>query len=136
MEKENFIILNKISIIDRCLDRVLTTYENNPENLEDFDKQDIIVLNLQRACQSAIDMAMHICKEKKLGLPQSSGDAFIFLSNEKIITPSLANTMKNMVNFRNIAVHDYQEIDLDILQSIVEEGINDFARYIEMILKI
>ena len=37
------ILYNKISIIERCLKRVDEVYESNPENLEDYTKQDSIV---------------------------------------------------------------------------------------------
>lgn len=113
-------ILNKVSIIERCMKRIHEEYENNPSNLENFTKQDSIVLNLQRACEASIDLGMHIVAERKLGLPQNSRDAFTLLESEGIIPSSLSQKMKAMVGFRNIAVHDYQEINLVILQKILD----------------
>ena len=49
----NDIILNKITTIERCLNRIHEVYEGNPENLSDFTKQDSIILNIQRACEQA-----------------------------------------------------------------------------------
>lgn len=73
----NDIILNKIEIIERCLERVREVYDNNPSNLLDFTLQDSMILNIQRAIEATIDIAMHIVSEKRLGLPQSSRrDAF------------------------------------------------------------
>ena len=132
---KNDVVLNKISIIERCVKRVCQEYENNPENLKNFTKQDSIILNLQRACEASIDLAMHIVAEKKLGLPQSSREAFTLLEKANIITPSLEQRMKAMVGFRNIAVHDYQEINLVILQKIVEEHLLDFTDYTKTILR-
>ncbi len=40
--------------------------EMSPENLEDFTKQDSIILNIQRACEASIDLAMHIVAGKKI----------------------------------------------------------------------
>lgn len=40
------VILNKVSIIERCLKRVIEVYENNPVNLKDFTKQDSMILNI------------------------------------------------------------------------------------------
>ena len=62
---------------------------NTPSNLKNNTKQDSIVLNLQRACEASIDLAMHIIAEKKLGLPQNSRDAFSFLEGEGILPLSL-----------------------------------------------
>lgn len=103
----NDVILNKVSIIERCLVRVKEVYSNDPTNLNDFTKQDSIILNIQRSCEASIDLAMHIVSEKRLGLPQNSRDAFDMLQKNSIIDESVANRLKAMVGFRNIAVHDY-----------------------------
>ena len=66
-------------------------------------KQDSTILNIQRACEASIDLAMHFDKERKLGLPKTS--------RSKLIDANLANSLMNMVGFRNIAVHDYQAFE-------------------------
>lgn len=129
------VILNKISIIERCIKRINEEYQNNPDNLKNYTKQDSVILNLQRACEASIDLAMHTIAEKKLGLPQSSRDAFSLLETEGIISSELSTKMKSMVGFRNIAVHDYQELNLSILQKIVEEHLVDFYQFTKIILK-
>ncbi|RYM04984.1 DUF86 domain-containing protein [Sporolactobacillus sp. THM7-7] len=132
---KNDVILNKISVIERCKKRILDVYQHCPENLKDYTKQDSIVLNLQRACEACIDLAMHIVAEEKLGLPQTSRDAFDMLQSKSIITEKTAHRMKAMVGFRNIAVHDYQTINQDILQQILDKHLNDFTEYTTRILK-
>lgn len=37
--------------------------------------------------------------------------------------------MKNMVGFRNIAVHSYQELQVPILQAIVSDHLTDFETF-------
>src|SRR5699024_7756550 len=104
-------------------------YEGNPENLTDFTKQDSIVLNIQRACEASIDLAMHVVSERKLGVPKTSREAFKLLQEADMIGADLAKILMNMVGFRNIAVHDYQPLDLGILASILNEHINDFKQF-------
>lgn len=41
-----------------------------------------------------------------------------------------------MVGFRNIAVHDYQAINLDIVESIVKTRLDDFREWIKAALSI
>lgn len=41
--------------------------------------------------------------------------------------------MNSMIGFRNIAVHNYQKINLNILQNIVEEHLTDFTEFIKSI---
>ncbi|MED4989201.1 DUF86 domain-containing protein [Parageobacillus toebii] len=130
----NDVILNKISVIERCIKRINEEYDNNPKNLQNYTKQDSIILNIQRACEASIDIAMHIVAEKKLGIPQTSRDAFELLYKNHIITESVMKKMKAMVGFRNIAVHDYQEINLQIVQMIVEKHLDDFREYAKQVL--
>lgn len=39
-----------------------------------------------------------------------------------------------MIGFRNIAVHDYQALNLEIVQAIIERHLIDFRQYVEEIL--
>ncbi|MBU9722878.1 MULTISPECIES: type VII toxin-antitoxin system HepT family RNase toxin [Bacillaceae] len=131
----NDVLLNKINIIERCIRRIHEEYGNTPANLNNYTKQDSIVLNIQRACEASIDLAMHIVAEKKLGLPQNSRDAFSLIEGQGIISTSLSKKMKAMVGFRNIAMHDYQELNLVILQKIVETHLNDFTEFTKVVLQ-
>ncbi len=129
------VIVNKVTSIERSLRRVREVYDSSPENLTDFTKQDSIVLNIQRACQVSIDLAMHIVQEKKLGIPKTSREAFELLEQAKLIDTTTSKNLKAMVGFRNIAVHEYQDLELDILQAIIEEHLNAFTTFTEQILK-
>ncbi|TRZ40712.1 DUF86 domain-containing protein [Niallia circulans] len=124
----------KVAIIERCMKRINDEYHQSPSNLENYTKHDSIILNLQRACEASIDLAMHIVADKRLGLPQNSREAFSLLETENIITASLSNRMKAMVGFRNIAVHDYQEINIVILQKILDVRLVDFSEYTKAII--
>ncbi|WP_294348725.1 DUF86 domain-containing protein [uncultured Clostridium sp.] len=129
------VIYNKIASIERCINRINEVYEGNPQNLDDYTKQDSIILNIQRACECSIDLAMHIVSEKKLGIPQNSRDAFEVLEVNKVIEKVLANKMKSMVGFRNIAVHNYESVNMKIVQMIIENHLGDFEEYIDSISK-
>ncbi|MES1042575.1 type VII toxin-antitoxin system HepT family RNase toxin [Peribacillus simplex] len=132
---KNDVILNKISVIERCMNRVRVVYANDAGSLKDFTKQDSIILNIQRACEASIDLAMHIVAEQRLGLPQTSRDAFDMLHVALIIDENTAKRLKAMVGFRNIAVHDYQTVNIKILQQIIENHLGDFTDYTKQILK-
>lgn len=132
----NDVIFNKIDTIERCIKRINEVYENNPKNLEDYTKQDSIILNIQRACEASIDLAMHIISEKKLGIPQTSRDSFEALNKNNIISDEVAKNLKAMVGFRNIAVHDYQKINIKIVQMIIEKHLGDFNEFIYFINKL
>ena len=127
------VIYNKIETIERCIKRINEVYDGDFENLKDYTKQDSIILNLQRACEAAIDMAMHIVSEKKLGIPQNSRDAFEVLIVNKIIDDNLAGKLKAMIGFRNIAVHNYKVINIEIIRDIIEKHTEDYREFIYQI---
>src|SRR5699024_171399 len=110
------VVINKVTTIERCIKRTNEENDSNPVSLDALTKQDSIILNIQRACEASIDLAMHLVSEHKLGIPKTSREAFEILQKSNIIELNLAQSLMNMVGFRNIAIHDYQALNLDILQ--------------------
>lgn len=129
------VIFNKMSIIERCLVRIKEVYDNDPDNLKDYTKQDSIILNIQRAVEATIDIAMHIVSSKKLGIPQNSRDAFEVLYHNEIIDEKIYKKIKSMIGFRNIAVHNYQQLNLQVVQMVIEKHLEDFKEFIYQINK-
>lgn len=130
------VLLNKVAIIERCLVRIDEEYRNHEQELEvNFTRQDAIVLNLLRACEAAISLAMHAIRQRHLGLPQESREAFDLLRQAGIIDNDLTKRMQAMVGFRNIAVHNYQKLNLAIVRSILEDRLDDFRRFITILLR-
>jgi len=94
-------------------------YAANPE-LDNFTHIDALILNLERACQAAIDMAQHLVALNHLGMPQNSAESFLLLEKSGIISLSAARSMTGMTGFRNVIIHEYQNLNMDILRTIVE----------------
>lgn len=130
------VILNKAASIERCLHRIEEEYAGNDQNLvENQTKQDAIVLNLQRACETAIDLAMYVVSHRKLGVPQESRDAFTLLQTAGILPADLATRMQKMVGFRNVAVHEYTRLNLDVVRTIITKQLDDFRTFSKAIVK-
>ena len=130
------VVLNKATSIERCLRRILEEYTDDDKNLfTNQTKQDAIVLNLQRACETAIDLAMYVVNQRRLGVPQESRDAFTLLHTAGILLPDLATRMQKMVGFRNVAVHEYTRLNLEIVQAIITKQLNAFRTFASTIVK-
>ncbi len=127
------IFLNKSATIRRCSERIHEEYAGSADNLYNFTRQDSIILNLQRACEACLDLAMHIIAEQQLGVPQSSRDAFDLLHRSGWIDRELSRSLKAMVGFRNIAMHDYQAVQVEILEEMIEHQLPDLERYLEQV---
>ena len=124
------VVLNKIETIQRCLNRINQEYKGFEEVFKtNYTKQDSVILNLERASQATIDIASHIIKARNLGIPKSSRELFIMLANGGYISEKVSKNMQNMVGFRNIAVHDYQNLNFEILISILDNHLKDFEDF-------
>lgn len=119
------VVINKIETIKRCIKRIEEEYANTPSNLENYTKQDSIILNLQRMCEATLDLGLHYIKIKKLEIPQTSKQIFEVLEKNGVIDKKTSVNMQGMVGFRNIAVHDYQSLNIEILQKIIEKHLGD-----------
>ena len=130
------VALNQSAAIERCLIRIREVHSGDDRNLlTDLTRQDSILLNLQRACEASIDLAMHLVRVRGLGLPQESREAFDLLEEAGVITRETAARMRAMVGFRNVAVHTYQDLDLKIVRSIVRERLSDFEEFTSSVLR-
>jgi uncharacterized protein YutE (UPF0331/DUF86 family) len=84
---------------------------------------------------SDLDLAMHLVRIERLGVPQESRDAFGLLAGGGLVDADLAERLQKMVGFGNIAVHDYERLNLQIVRSIVTERLHDFERFCERALQ-
>lgn len=131
------VILNKVAVIEHCLQRIAEEYEGHEDELlTNFSRQDAIVLNLLRACEATLDIAMRAIKLKKLGLPQDSREAFEVLEGAGLLPSDMSKRMRSMVGFGNVAVHDYQKLSLPILQTVLNQHLGDFRLFARYMLNI
>jgi uncharacterized protein YutE (UPF0331/DUF86 family) len=129
------IIINKAATIERCIARAREEYDKDPTTFAgDHTRQDAAILNIQRACEAALDMGQHLIRRERLGVPQSSRDVFTLLAEAGWIDQKLAGVMQRMVGFRNIAVHDYQALQLPITIAIITTHLDDFLALVRALL--
>ena len=130
------ILVNKAATVERCVARAREEFERNPATFEtDFTRQDAATLNVQRACEAVLDMGQHLVRREKLGVPQSARDVFELLARGQWIDATLAESLKRMVAFRNIAVHDYQNLLIPILVSVITLHLGEFLAFTQTVLK-
>lgn len=80
-------------------------------------------------------MGQHLIRRQCLGVPQSARDVFALLASAGWVEAGLADSMKRMVGFRNIAVHDYQAVQLPIVLDIIRLHLDEFLQFSRQILK-
>lgn len=120
------VMYGKAAVIERSLRRVLDIYRADPE-LGDLLHLDALTLNVERACQASIDLAMHVVAQQHLGMPKSQSDAFRLLGNANILERQLSERMIGMCGFRNVLIHQYQELEVDLLHKVASEHWQDLV---------
>jgi len=129
------VLINKTATIERCVARVREEYQVDPEGfISNYTRQDAAILNIQRACEASLDMGQHLIRREQLGVPQSARDVFALLAQAGWIDVELADALKRMVDFCNIAVHDYQRLQLPITVNVITLHLDEFLRYAAAIL--
>lgn len=132
----NDIIVNKIQTVQRCVERAREEYDKNPAGFDtDYTIQDAAVLNILRACEQAIDLANHIVKSHKMGIPTSSTESFDLLQRKHVIDRSLSEKLKNMVHFRNTVIHEYKRMNIEIVKSVITNDLNDLLTFTDTIME-
>ena len=124
------IILTKLDSLHRCLSRIEAKSPASLEILEsDLDIQDIITLNLTRAVQICVDIATHVLADFNTPPPTTMAESFERLHQLKIISEETSVRLKKAVGFRNVSIHEYQNIDWLIVYKIITEQLDDFKDF-------
>ena len=79
-------------------------------------------------------MGQHLIRREQLGVPQSARDVFELLAKSEWIERSLAEALKRMIGFRNIAIHEYQSLQHEITVKIITDHLDEFLQYTAEIL--
>ncbi|WP_424945748.1 type VII toxin-antitoxin system HepT family RNase toxin [Candidatus Spongiihabitans sp.] len=130
------ILMQKKASIERRIKQARDYYAIASEKpfSEDFLRQDAIVANLHRACEQCIDMANHLIRVKKLGLPTETADSFRLLGKAGIIDAELEKKLIGMVGFRNIVIHEYQKINYRLVEDVVKKHADDLITFAGILL--
>lgn len=132
MDKD--VVQQKLLSLQRCIQRIREKTPAEAEMLEaDFDLQDIVVLNLQRAVQISIDISTHILADTS-SVPSTMAEAFLLLQREGVLSKDVAKNMSRSVGLRNVAVHEYTNLDWDVVHAVALHHLDDFVHFGEEIV--
>lgn len=132
MDRE--IVEQKLESLRRCLQRIADKCPIDPAILAgDPDIQDIVALNLSRAVQISVDIGAHLIAGMDVPPPGTMGQTFDLLAQQGLLSPALATSLKKTVGFRNIAVHNYEQINWLIVHSIVKYHLADFDMFARVV---
>lgn len=128
-------VLRKLSAIDEYLQQIrefsgvsVDEYKSN------WKSQRIVERTLQMLIETCADIANHIISDRNMRIPTSYSDTFKVLLENNVIDENLFSVMEKMAKFRNIVVHQYEEVDAEIVIIILRKHLDDFVRFRDAIL--
>lgn len=127
---DKIIINKKLDSLYRCINRIQEKCPTDATELKtNIDLQDVIVLNLSRAVQLCVDIAAHSLTSSSQPVPNTMSETFQRLAEQHLISPYLADRLKKSVGFRNLAVHNYHDLNWDIVFAVASKHLEDFKEF-------
>jgi uncharacterized protein YutE (UPF0331/DUF86 family) len=100
----------------------------------DWKTQRIVERTLQMAVETCVDIADHIISDAGLRAPTSIADAFTVLREAGTFSETLHAAHVRMAKFGNVVVHQYDEVDADIVVAILTRHLGTFDTFREQVL--
>lgn len=131
---DKIIINKKLDSLYRCIKRIEEKCPADTSELkQNIDLQDVIVLNLSRAVQLCVDIAAHSLTNSSQPVPNTMSETFQRLAEQHLIGTDLADRLKKSVGFRNLAVHNYHDLNWDIVFAVAAKHLGDFREFAQKV---
>jgi uncharacterized protein YutE (UPF0331/DUF86 family) len=130
----NEVFAQKVGSLQRCVSRAREELASaGGAFATDHTAQDAAILNVIRACETALVMANMLIRKRRLGIPGESRESFAILTREHLIEQALGARLEKMVGFRNLAVHRYRELDMNIVEAVIRDRLGDLLTFAEAV---
>ncbi len=80
---------------------------------------------LHLAAECAIDLSNHLIADRGWRTPTTNRETFQVLAENEVLTPELATRMEGWAGLRNILVHLYLQVDLEILCDVLQRDLHE-----------
>ena len=130
------LILRKLAELEEYLEQIREFSSVSAEVYSgDWKTRRIVERTLQIMIELCIDIAGHIISDRRFRVPVSYADTFKSLAEGGLITPQISDVMEKMAKFRNIVVHQYENVDTEIVIMILRKHLDDFLVFRDAVLQ-
>jgi uncharacterized protein YutE (UPF0331/DUF86 family) len=95
---------------------------------ESADERWAVERGLQLCAQNALDVATHIAAARGRDVPDYAS-AIDAIAEVGALPPDFAASFRDVAGFRNILVHGYLEVDLDVLHRVLNSRLQEFTTF-------
>jgi uncharacterized protein YutE (UPF0331/DUF86 family) len=126
------LILKKLAFIETCLAELRSLAR--PERLAaDVKERRFVEHTLQICIQAAQDIASHIVSDQRLGEPNTNLALFDLLTRAGWLSEPTAKVLRAAVGFRNVLVHGYTAVNVDVVRDVLERNLADIEQFVKEI---
>lgn len=130
------IITRLFSLLNRYLSELKAEQQTTWEDFsKDVKTKRFVERTLQMVIEVCFDAGNHIISDEGWPEVETNREVFIRLNEKKVISSALLENLLQMASFRNRIVHDYAEINPEIVFGILKNHLKDFESYVSEILK-
>lgn len=122
------LVLKKLARIEACV-RELRTLGDPALIRSDLRQERFVEHTLQIAIQSVLDVASHIVSEERLGEPRTNQELIDLLARQGWIPARIEAPLHQMIGFRNVLVHGYDEVDLAVVEDVARHRLDDLLAF-------
>lgn len=108
--------------------RLRVAYLSDPNERGDLWLDGIKYL-LVTTIESCVDVAQHVASSEDFGAPDSNAGALRLLGARGVIDVALGERLALAVGFRNVLVHQYAQVDDDIVRAAAHR-LDEFERFV------
>ena len=128
-------ILSKLDELDQYLREIKSILPGDFDEYQAVEKKRSCERLLQLSVECVIDVCKLLVAGGKLGLPSGESDLFEKLLKSKTISSKLCKLLKEMRGFRNILIHEYAEIDDELVFETASKRLGNFELFKKEIIK-
>lgn len=125
------LVIKKLTRIDQC---VLELRGVDAAALgDDIIIERFVERTLQLAIQAIIDLASHIVADDQLGDPSTTHELLDLLARNGWIEQAQLPVLHRVIGFRNVLVHDYDDVDIAVVRLVVSHHLGDLVAFADAV---
>jgi len=101
---------------------------------QDTKNKRFVERTLQMCIEVCLDIGNHIISDEGWKEAETNRDIFLRLKEKEVVSDDLLNRLLQMAGFRNRIIHDYAEIEPEMVYGILKNNLKDFDSYASEIL--
>jgi uncharacterized protein YutE (UPF0331/DUF86 family) len=134
-QNQDEVVLSIAARLERYVARVHEEYNKDPATFtNDISRQEAAIMNIVRSVAAALDIGEHLIRKHKLGAPKSQLDVMDRIATAGFVTVEVADNLKKMIVFRNVALHQHHDLQHADLEYFILHQLRIFSLFNKVVL--